>query len=37
MLLEYMPIIILIVLATGLAILVVGLGHFFGPHRPTSA
>jgi NADH-quinone oxidoreductase subunit A len=36
MLLEYMPIIILIVLATGLAILVVGLGHFFGPHRPTA-
>lgn len=32
---EYIPIIILIVLATGLAILVVALGHWFGPRRPT--
>jgi NADH-quinone oxidoreductase subunit A len=32
---EYWPIIILITLATGLAILVVGLGHLFGPRRPT--
>jgi NADH-quinone oxidoreductase subunit A len=32
---EYWPIIILIILATGLAILVVGLGHLFGPRRPT--
>ncbi len=32
---EYWPIIILIVLAGGLAALVVGIGHFFGPRRPT--
>jgi NADH-quinone oxidoreductase subunit A len=32
---EYIPIIILVVLATGLAILVVALGHLFGPRRPT--
>ena len=35
MLSEYLPIIILIVLATGLAGLVIGLGHLFGPRRPT--
>lgn len=34
--LEYLPIIILIVLATGLAILVVVLGHLLGPRRPTA-
>lgn len=33
---EYLPIIILVLLATGLAILVVVLGHFFGPRRPTA-
>lgn len=33
--LEYLPLIVLIFLATGLAILVVILGHIFGPHRPT--
>ena len=33
--LEYLPLLVLIVLATGLAILVVILGHTFGPHRPT--
>jgi len=32
---EYIPIIILIVLATGLAVLVVALGHLFGPRRPS--
>jgi NADH-quinone oxidoreductase subunit A len=32
---EYFPIAILIVLAIGLAILVVILGHMFGPRRPT--
>jgi NADH-quinone oxidoreductase subunit A len=32
---EYIPILILVVLATGLAILVVALGHIFGPRRPT--
>jgi NADH-quinone oxidoreductase subunit A len=33
--LDYLPLLILILLATGLAILVVILGHTFGPHRPT--
>ncbi len=35
MLLEYLPIAILLVLATVLALLVVGIGHLFGPKRPT--
>jgi NADH-quinone oxidoreductase subunit A len=33
--LEYLPLVVLIALATGLAILVVVLGTIFGPHRPT--
>ena len=36
MLTEYIPIAILIALATGLAFLVVGLGHLFGPRRPSA-
>ncbi|HEX9596916.1 MAG TPA: NADH-quinone oxidoreductase subunit A [Anaerolineales bacterium] len=36
MLQEYLPIAILLFLATGLAILVVALGHLVGPRRPTS-
>ena len=32
---EYMPIAILVILATLLAVLVVVLGHLFGPRRPT--
>ena len=32
---EYVPIAILVILATLLAILVVVLGHLFGPRRPT--
>jgi NADH-quinone oxidoreductase subunit A len=32
---EYLPIIVLLVLATGLAGLVVLIGHVFGPRRPT--
>jgi NADH-quinone oxidoreductase subunit A len=36
MLLEYMPLLILVALATGLAVLVVILGHTFGPKRPTA-
>ena len=32
---EYLPIAILLVLSTGLAVLVVVLGHLFGPRRPT--
>lgn len=35
MLIEYVPIFILIVLATALAFLVIILGRMFGPHRPT--
>jgi NADH-quinone oxidoreductase subunit A len=35
MLVEYLPIAILVVLSTGLAILVIILGHAFGPHRPS--
>ncbi|MEW6716827.1 MAG: NADH-quinone oxidoreductase subunit A [Chloroflexota bacterium] len=36
MLIEYLPIAILIVLATALAVLVVILGHTFGPRRPST-
>jgi NADH-quinone oxidoreductase subunit A len=32
---EYVPITILVILATLLAALVVALGHLFGPRRPT--
>ena len=32
---DYLPIAVLLVLATGLAIMVIALGHLFGPHRPT--
>jgi len=32
---EFLPLGILFILATGLAILVAGLGHLFGPRRPT--
>jgi NADH-quinone oxidoreductase subunit A len=32
---EFLPIAVLIVLATILALLVVLIGHLFGPHRPT--
>jgi NADH-quinone oxidoreductase subunit A len=32
---EYVPIAILVILATLLAALVVALGHLFGPRRPT--
>lgn len=35
MLQEYLPIVVLIILATGLAALVVVIGHVFGPRRPT--
>jgi NADH-quinone oxidoreductase subunit A len=35
MLQDYLPIAVLIVIATGLAGLVVLLGHLFGPRRPT--
>jgi NADH-quinone oxidoreductase subunit A len=35
--LDYLPIAVLIVMATGFAALVVILGHAFGPKRPTEA
>ena len=35
LLLDYTPIVVLIFLATGLAILIVVLGHLFGPKRPS--
>lgn len=35
MLNEYLPIVILIILSVGLAVLVVVIGHAFGPRRPT--
>ncbi|MGB2965493.1 MAG: NADH-quinone oxidoreductase subunit A [Anaerolineales bacterium] len=37
MIAEYIPIAILIILATALAVLVIVLGHLFGPKRPTEA
>jgi len=33
---DYLPIAFLILLSTGLAFLVIGIGHLFGPHRPTT-
>lgn len=35
MLMEYLPLLILIVLSTLVGLLVLFLGRFFGPHRPT--
>lgn len=35
MLLDYLPIAILVLLSTGLAALIVGIGHLFGPNRPS--
>jgi NADH-quinone oxidoreductase subunit A len=32
---EYLPIAILLIISTGLAILIVALGHLFGPRRPS--
>ncbi len=32
---EYLPIAILVIISTGLAVIAVGLGHLFGPRRPT--
>jgi NADH:ubiquinone oxidoreductase subunit 3 (subunit A) len=37
MIAEYIPIAVLIILATILAVLVIVLGHLFGPKRPTEA
>jgi NADH-quinone oxidoreductase subunit A len=36
MLNEYLPIVVLIILSFGLAVLVVVIGHAFGPRRPNS-
>jgi len=36
MLNAYLPIAVLLVISTGLAFIVVGLGHLFGPRRPTA-
>src|SRR5512139_1903665 len=33
---DFLPVLVLVVLATGLAILAVGLGHLLGPRRPTA-
>jgi NADH-quinone oxidoreductase subunit A len=33
---EYLPILVLIIVATVVAFLAVGLGHAFGPRRPTA-
>ncbi len=35
MLIDYLPILILLALATGLAFLVIALGHLVGPRRPS--
>jgi NADH-quinone oxidoreductase subunit A len=33
---QYLPLLIITVVAVALGFIVVALGHFFGPHRPTS-
>ena len=33
---DFLPIAVLLALASGIAFLVVALGHLFGPHRPSS-
>ena len=33
---EYLPIVVLLIIAAGLAVVVVILGHAFGPRRPTA-
>ena len=35
MLIDYIPLLIILVLATALGFLVIGLGYLFGPRRPT--
>jgi NADH-quinone oxidoreductase subunit A len=35
MITEYLPIAVLFIMATIISALAVGLGHLFGPHRPT--
>ena len=33
---QYLPLLILLIVSVALGFIVVGLGHLFGPHRPTS-
>ena len=33
---QYLPLLILLIVSIALGFIVVGLGHLFGPHRPTS-
>jgi NADH-quinone oxidoreductase subunit A len=33
---DFLPLVVLIVMATGLGLLAVALGHLFGPRRPTA-
>lgn len=35
MLIEYVPLVILIIISTLFAFLIIGIGHLFGPRRPT--
>ena len=35
MLIQYVPIVILVVIATLFSFLMIGIGHLFGPRRPT--
>lgn len=35
MLIEYVPLAVLLIISTLLAFLVIGIGHLFGPRRPT--
>lgn len=37
MMLEYLPVAIMLAVATAIAVLVVALGHLFGPKRPSPA
>jgi len=32
---DFLPIAVLLILSTGLAVLAIVIGHLFGPHRPT--
>jgi NADH-quinone oxidoreductase subunit A len=32
---EFLPIVVLLIIATGFALLVVGMGHVFGPRKPS--
>lgn len=36
MLQDYLPILVLLVVSTGLAFLIIGIAHLFGPNKPTA-